>query len=100
MLNHGGRFYAVITSERSYNTGKNNKDLFNVVERNELTYGNEKYEEFLHKSMLPEIGYVFDYNRDEKLYVDMFLKNGFSLDKKQEVDDGYFLNSLLVFQRQ
>ncbi len=99
-LNKGGRFYTVVTSETSFKADKNDKDLFNIVEHNTLQYENGVYEEFLHKSFLPEIGYVLDYNRDEKLYIDLFLSNGFVLDKKQELDDGYFLNSLLVFQKQ
>ena len=100
MLKPGGRFIGVITSEQSFKTvEKNDKDLFNIVEENTLAYKGKEYAEILHKSLIPDIGYVYDYNRDESLYVDMFSKNGFVLEKQRELDDGYFLHSILVFQK-
>lgn len=100
MLNENGRFICIITSEKSFKTDrKNDKDLFNVVEQNNVEYDGKKYDEILHKSMLPEIGYVYDYNRDEDLYVDMFLNNNFEIEERKELNDGYFLHSLLIFKK-
>ncbi len=99
MLNKGGRFYCVIAAEKSYKDSKNNKDLFTILEKNNREYKGKHYTEFLHKSLLPGIGYVFDYNRDEDLYADIFSQNGFWVEEKKEIDDGYFLNTLFIFKK-
>jgi cyclopropane fatty-acyl-phospholipid synthase-like methyltransferase len=100
MLNDGGRFICIITSEKSFKSPqKNDKDLFNVVENNNLKYEGKDYKEILHKSMLPEIGYVYDYNRDEDLYVNMFSNNNFEVEQRKELNDGYFLHSLIIFRK-
>ena len=100
LLKPGGRFVCVITSEVSFKSDqKNDKDLFNLIEKQTRVFKGKSYTELFHKSFLPGIGYVYDYNRDQVLYEDMFTKNGFILEKKEDVHDGYFMNALLIFQK-
>ncbi len=100
MLNIRGKFIMVITSEKSYKEGLvKGKDLFNLVEDNKVIYQGKEYQEYLHKSLIPGIGDVYDFNRDEALYLEMFKNNGFSVNGQKELNDGYFLNKILVFEK-
>ena len=98
MLNSDGRFILVVANE-DYLEKKlqEKKDLF--IERNNIEFNGKKYEEVLHYSEIPEIGTVIDYNREEKLYIDLFQANNFTLKSKEELDDNGFICTIFVFSK-
>lgn len=101
MLKSGGFFIFVVASEGHFNnTGTVVKleNFFDLIESTDIEYNNKTYKEFFTKVNIPGIGEVYDYNREESLYVDMFKQNGFTLDKKIEVEEGIFTNSILFLK--
>ena len=73
------------------------KDLF--IEDTKVKYKNKEYNEVLHYTDIPEIGKVIDYNRDEKLYLDLFDNNKFKLIKKEDFNDHGFICTIFVFEK-
>ena len=98
MLNDDGKFILVVANEKYIEKKlQEKKDLF--IERNNIEFNGEKYEEVLHYSEIPEIGTIIDYNREEKLYIDLFQANNFNLDSKEELDDNGFICTIFVFSK-
>ena len=96
--NEDGRFILVVANEKYLNDKlRAKKDLF--IEKSRVNFQNKKYEEVLHYSEIPQIGTVIDYNREEKLYIDLFKKNGFTLIKKKNLDDNGFICTIFVFAK-
>jgi cyclopropane fatty-acyl-phospholipid synthase-like methyltransferase len=98
MLNDAGKFILVVANEKYLEKKlQEKKDLF--IERNIIEFNGEKYEEVLHYSEIPEIGTIIDYNREEKLYIDLFQANNFNLDSKEELNDNGFICTIFVFSK-
>lgn len=98
MLEEEGKFILVVANDE-YLQDKltSKKDLF--IEKNIVKINNNKYNEVLHYSEIPEIGTIVDYNREEKFYIDLFEKNGFDLTKKENLDDNGFICTIFVFSK-
>jgi len=98
MLTKGGKFILVVANEKYLKKKlKSMRDLF--IERNVVKLNNQKYEEVLHYSDLPEIGKVIDYNREEKFYINLFKKHGFGLEMKKDMNDNDFICTIFVFEK-
>jgi tRNA1(Val) A37 N6-methylase TrmN6 len=98
LLEKNGHFILVVANEK-YIQGKltSKKDLF--IEKNNIRLKNKTYEEVLHYSEIPKIGKVIDYNREEKLYLDLFSNEGFSLVKKEDLNDNGFICTIFDFEK-
>lgn len=99
ILKPGGKFILIVANEE-YLEEKlaSQKDLF--IERTEEEFNGKKYKQVLHYSRIPEIGTVVDYNREDRLYIDIFTKFGFKLDKRERINDSGFISTLFVFEKQ
>ena len=98
LLNKGGKVILIVVNDK-YIKDKlsSSKDLF--IEKNNVTYNSKSYNEVLHYSDIPSIGKVIDYNREDKLYVDLFKANKFSLYSKEEYSDNGFICTIFVFEK-
>jgi hypothetical protein len=98
MLEQDGKFILVVANETYLEEKlKSMKDLF--IERGFIEFNGKKYKEILHYSDIPKIGKLIDYNREEKLYLDLFRKHGFELFQKKDLDDNGFICTVFVFQK-
>ena len=98
MLNNEGKLILVVANEKYLEEKlKAKKDLF--IEKNSIEFDGEQYKEILHYSEIPQIGTIIDYNREEKFYMDLFKKNGFSLTEKKDLDDMGFICTIFVFKK-
>jgi 2-polyprenyl-3-methyl-5-hydroxy-6-metoxy-1,4-benzoquinol methylase len=98
MLEQNGQFILVVANEAYLEEKlKSMRDLF--IERNIVEFDGKKYKEVLHYSDIPEIGKVIDYNRESKLYLDLFKKHGFDLFSKKDLNDNGFICTVFVFQK-
>jgi cyclopropane fatty-acyl-phospholipid synthase-like methyltransferase len=96
MLNKTGKFILVVANEKYLEEKlKDERDLF--IERNTIEMNGKKYNEVLHYSDIPKIGKVIDYNREESFYIDLFRKNGFKLNQKNNLNDNGFICTIFSF---
>lgn len=98
MLDKKGRFILVVANEKYLEEKlKDKRDL--SIENNIIEMDRKKYKELLHYSDVPKIGKIIDYNREEQLYLDLFEKNNFKLDKKRDLNDSGFICTVFVFEK-
>ncbi|MFA5000873.1 MAG: class I SAM-dependent methyltransferase [Candidatus Paceibacterota bacterium] len=98
MLKEKGRFILVLANEQYLKTKlETEKDLF--IESGMFAFNGKQYKEVLHYSEIPKIGKVIDYNREEQFYIDLFTKNKFVLNKKEDLNDNGFICSLFIFEK-
>jgi SAM-dependent methyltransferase len=96
ILKMGGKFILVLADEEYLKEKlSQERDLF--IEKSEVEHNGKVYYEILHYSDIPKIGKVIDYNREEKFYIDLFESKGFSLEKKEKVNDSGFVGVFFVF---
>lgn len=94
MLEKGGKFIMAVSSE-SKTEEKIQRGL--LVKRSIIILDGKKYRQVLHYSDINGIGRVMDYDREDKLYINLFKKYGLGLAMKTELDKG--ATTLFVFQK-
>ncbi len=98
MLENGGKFILVVPEEKYITTKINlNKDLF--IDSRTIELDNKKYWEVHNYSIVPKIGKLLNYNREERFYVDLFKKNGLELMRKENLDDSGFICTYFTFEK-
>ena len=98
MLNEKGKLILVLAEEKYLERKlKTERDLF--IENNIISFRNKKYKEILHYSDIPKIGKLIDYNREERLYIDLFKSNKFKLLQKKNLNDCGFICTIFVFEK-
>ena len=98
ILDKKGKFILVVANEKYLEKKlRDKRDLF--IERNIIKINGKEYNEFLHYSDIPEIGKVIDYNREELFYIDLFEKNGFELNQKNNLNDNGFICTVFSFDK-
>lgn len=98
MLDKKGKFILIVANEKYLKKKlKNKRDL--SIEKNTIYLDGRNYKEILHYSDIPQIGKLIDYNREDRFYVDLFLKNKFKLDKKRDFNDSGFICTIFVFEK-
>ncbi|MFH1066046.1 MAG: class I SAM-dependent methyltransferase [Nanoarchaeota archaeon] len=85
MLEPEGRFIMAVASEtRVKEKLKEREDL--LIKRNTLNLFGKKYKQVLHYSEIKGIGTVVDHNRENRLYIDLFKKQGLKLVMNKNID--------------
>lgn len=92
-------YFAIVIANYSYVEKKlsDEKDLF--IEKNDIEYNKEIFTEILHYSDIPEIWKIIDFNREEKLYELLFHKVWFYTEKKEIINDNWFLATLFLLKK-
>lgn len=98
MLNAEGKCIIVIANELQWKQRVHQHE-YELLDLEEVELFGRKYKQVLNKTSLPQIGVVTDYNRDEKLYIDMFENQGLILKARTDLEDQGFISTVLVFQR-
>lgn len=95
-LRDDGRLALVVANENYIrNKIKANSDL--LIDKKSIEYNGKLYDEYLHYSELPDIGAIIDYNRDERLYADIFSAAGLELSAKIEINENGFISTIFEF---
>lgn len=98
MIKPGGKFILVVANEKYLEEKiRLEKDL--SIEVQEAKLNGKRYKEILNYAEIPKIGKVVDYNREERLYYDLFKKHGFRLSKRSVLNDHGFICTMLIFSK-
>ncbi|MFA5211397.1 MAG: methyltransferase domain-containing protein [Patescibacteria group bacterium] len=100
MLEKKGKFILVISKDLDL---KNNEIVndkkYNFINQEDFVFKGKKYKQFLHTTKIKNVGNIAGYRRSEQFYIDLFLKNDFSLIEKKYIKNNEFNSAVLVFSR-
>lgn len=96
MLKPGGKFIMAVASEaRTRKKLEERKDL--LIKQDTICLFGKKYKQVLHYSEIKGMGTVVDYNREDRLYIDLFKKQGLRLAMKKDLKE--YESAVFVFQK-